>query len=197
MAARSQGQNGGWKRFQTILSGKTDDHGDVIKWKLFSALLAICAGNLPGTGEFPAQRPVTRSFDVVFDLHLDKWLSKQSWGWWFETPLCPLWRHCNANIPNDDVMTWEHCATGYLSRECITHRLFPTQRASNADIFNDFFVISLNNLLNNIPYKLCETPWHSYDATVTNISATELSITCLGSISQTLIDKSNSKNSRY
>ena len=30
----------------------------------FSALLAICAGNSPATGEFPAQRPVTQSFDV-------------------------------------------------------------------------------------------------------------------------------------
>ena len=40
----------------------------------FSALLAICAGNLPVTGEFPAQRPVTRSFDVFFDLRLNKQL---------------------------------------------------------------------------------------------------------------------------
>ena len=61
----------------------------------FSALLDICAGNSLVTGEFPSQRPVTRSFDVFFDLHLDKRLSKQSWGWWFETPSCPLWRHCN------------------------------------------------------------------------------------------------------
>ena len=38
----------------------------------FSALLAICAGNSPVTGEFPAQRPVTRSFDIFFDLHLNK-----------------------------------------------------------------------------------------------------------------------------
>ena len=43
-----------------------------------SALLAICAENSPVPGEFPAQRPVTRSFDVVFDLHLNKRLSKQS-----------------------------------------------------------------------------------------------------------------------
>ena len=35
----------------------------------FSALLAICARNSPVPGEFPAQRPVTRSFDVFFDLH--------------------------------------------------------------------------------------------------------------------------------
>ena len=61
----------------------------------FSALLAICAGNSPVAGEFPAQRPVTQSFDVSFDLCLNKRLSKQSWGWWFETLSCPLWRHCN------------------------------------------------------------------------------------------------------
>ena len=42
------------------------------------------------------QRPVTRSFDVFFDLHLNKWLSKQWWGWWFETPSPPLWLHCNG-----------------------------------------------------------------------------------------------------
>ena len=52
----------------------------------FSALLAICAGNSPVPGEFPAQRPVTRSFDVFFDLQPNKRLSKQWWGWWFETP---------------------------------------------------------------------------------------------------------------
>ena len=62
----------------------------------FSALLAICAGNSPVIGDFPAQRPVTRSFDVCFDLRLNKRLSKQSWGWWFETLSGPLWRHRNA-----------------------------------------------------------------------------------------------------
>ena len=64
----------------------------------FSALLAVCAGNSPVTGEFPAQRPVTRSLDVCFDLRPNKRLSKQSWGWWFETPSRPLWRHCNATV---------------------------------------------------------------------------------------------------
>ena len=59
------------------------------------ALLAICAGNSPVTGEFPTQRPVTRSFDVLYDLRLNEQLSKQSWGWWFETPSSQLWRHSN------------------------------------------------------------------------------------------------------
>ena len=44
----------------------------------FPALQALCAGNSPVSGEFPAQRPVTRSFDVFFDLHLIKRLSKHS-----------------------------------------------------------------------------------------------------------------------
>ena len=30
----------------------------------FSALLALCAGKSPVTGEFPTQRPVMRDFDV-------------------------------------------------------------------------------------------------------------------------------------
>ena len=66
----------------------------------FSALLAICVGNLLVTGEFPAQRPMMRSFAVFFDLHLNKWLSKQWRGWWFETLSHPLWRHCDADWPH-------------------------------------------------------------------------------------------------
>ena len=41
-----------------------------------SALLDLCAGNSAVAGEFPSQRPVTRSFDVFFDLGLNKQLSK-------------------------------------------------------------------------------------------------------------------------
>ena len=38
----------------------------------FSALLAPCAGNSPVAGEFLAQRPVTRSFDIFCDL---RWIN--------------------------------------------------------------------------------------------------------------------------
>ena len=69
----------------------------------FSALLAICAGNSPVSGEFPAQRPVMRSFDVFFDLRLNKRLSKQSWGRWFEISQ-PLWRH--RNVPAEVNEEW-------------------------------------------------------------------------------------------
>ena len=62
----------------------------------FPGLLAFCAGNSPVTGEFPAQRPVMRSFYICFDLRLNKQLSEQSWSWWFDTPSRPLWRHNNV-----------------------------------------------------------------------------------------------------
>ena len=61
------------------------------------ALLALCAGNSPVTAEFPSQRPVTRSFNIFFDLHLNKRSNKQSWSRWFETPSRSLWRYCNAS----------------------------------------------------------------------------------------------------
>ena len=42
-----------------------------------STLLALSAGNLPVSGEFPSQKPVTQSFDIFFDLRLNQQLSKQ------------------------------------------------------------------------------------------------------------------------
>ena len=72
----------------------------------FSALLAICAGNSPVPGEFPAQRPVTQSFGVFFDLCLNKRLSKQSWGWWFETLSRPFWRHRNRVYITSLMKCW-------------------------------------------------------------------------------------------
>ena len=68
----------------------TSSNGNIFR------VTGLCVGNLPVTGEFPTQRPVTRSFDVFFDLRLNKRLSKQWWGWWVETPSSPLWRRCNG-----------------------------------------------------------------------------------------------------
>ena len=98
----------------------------------FSALLALCAGNSPTTGEFPSLGPVMRSFDVFFDLRLKKRLGNQSRRRWFETPSRSLWCHCNVTAvdlyvlrymhhekmpidrpfcqgqPHDDVIKWKH-----------------------------------------------------------------------------------------
>ena len=84
----------------------------------FSALLAICAENSPVPGEFPAHRPVTRSFNVFFDLRLNKRLSKQWWGWWFETLSHPLWRHRNDMFSGDsqDHVCVQIRVHGYLAK---------------------------------------------------------------------------------
>ena len=68
----------------------TSSNGNV-----FRVIGPLC-GNSPVTGEFPTQRPVTRGFDVFFELRLNKRYSKQSLGWWLETPSWSLWRQCNG-----------------------------------------------------------------------------------------------------
>ena len=61
----------------------------------FSVTGHLC-GKFTGQRWIPRTKPVTRSFDVFFDLRLNKHLSKQWWCWWFETPSYPLWRHCDV-----------------------------------------------------------------------------------------------------
>ena len=96
-----------WSQYSIVLSSPLHH----FTWwrhemETFSALLALCEGNSPVTGEFPSQRPVARSFGVFFDLRLNKRLSKQSWGWWFETPSRSLWHHCND--PHLDALRLDH-----------------------------------------------------------------------------------------
>ena len=95
----------------------------------FSALLAICAGNSPVTGEFPAQRPMTRSFDVFFDLRMNKRLSKQWWGWWFETPPRILWCHCYETW--HDILIWL-----FRSFYLIVTEIYPTGSAGDFTAWN-------------------------------------------------------------
>ena len=186
----------------------------------FSALLAIFAGNSPVPGELSAQRPVTRSFVIFFDLRLNKRLSKQSWGWWFETLSRPLWCHCNdfcllshamrqtvdlSVIWKATTFMWRHCNVCNTSQVlsagftlcrvllCLSTRRFypypimtssngnisallalfegsplviggfPSEGASNADIWCPF-VVSLQKRLNkhSIDWWF-ETPWRSFD----------------------------------
>ena len=73
-------------------------HDDVIKWKHFPRYWPFVRGTYRSPVNSPQKRPVTQSFDVFFDLHPNKRLSKQWCGWWFETPLCPLWHHRNVIV---------------------------------------------------------------------------------------------------
>ena len=112
----------------------------------FSALLAICAGNSPVPGEFPAQRPVTQSFDVFFDLHPGKRLSKQWCGWWFEKPSCPLWRHRNGWEAKLTKHPWVAgkwaTSTGFMMSNDLSHKsghLVDIQQQKFAHLTLDLF----------------------------------------------------------
>ena len=78
-----------WRFSDTMM---TSSNGNI-----FRVTGSLC-GEFTGPGDFPTQRPVTRSFDVFFDLRLNKRLSKQPCGWWFETLSWSLWRHCNDRL---------------------------------------------------------------------------------------------------
>ena len=162
--------------------------GVAISWwrhqmETFSALLVFCAGNSPVPGEFPSQRPVTRSFDVFSLIYAwtnvwannrhacalrrkgahyivtlyrrDKLLTKQLWGWWFETPSCSLWRHCNDNM------------IFFLPR--------------NEDTTDNWYFLccsELNMLLNKQSSCRChESPWRSCKGNVRDACVISSSIT--------------------
>ena len=87
-------------------------HDDVIKWKHFPRYWSFVRGIHRSPVNSPHKRPVMRSFHVFFDLRLNKPLSKQSWGWWFETLSHPLWRHCigyppTPNPPTPALRLWQ------------------------------------------------------------------------------------------
>ena len=107
---------------------------DAMTWwrhqmETFSALLAICAGNSPVPGEFPAQRPVTRSFGVFFDLCLNKRLSKQPRGWWFETHR----GYYDVNVMHDAFRIIDPLWGESKGRQ--GHRRLLAQRANNVDLW--------------------------------------------------------------
>ena len=93
-------------------------HDDFIKWKHFRVIGHLC-GEFTGPWWIPhTQRPVTRSFDVFFDLRLNKRLSKRSWGWWFETLSYSLWCQCNGAL----VTSHGHFFRKTHKRHPIAHR---------------------------------------------------------------------------
>ena len=101
-----------------LLAGGEEDYPEGMPWwrhqmGTLSVLLAICAGNSPVTGEFPAQSPVTRSIDAFFDLRLNKrWVNNR------ETD--DLRRHRAHYDVTEPMIT--HCNQGnyhtFLNRKC-------------------------------------------------------------------------------
>ena len=66
-------------------------------YDIFRVTGHLC-GEFTGLRWIPRTKPMMRSVDVFFDLRLNKRLSRQSWGWWFERLSRPLWRQCNETM---------------------------------------------------------------------------------------------------
>ena len=128
----------------------TGIHDDDITWKFFSPLLALCAV----TGEFPTQRPVTRNFDVFFDLGLKKRLSKQSRRWWFETPWRPLWRHSNYISLHNGQRSWTWWIITVWRRDTSYHDFI---RRKFANTVHGLIKIQ-KKILNNCPVLSTKAP---------------------------------------
>ena len=99
----------------------SDIHDDVIKWKRFPRYWPFVRGIQPVPGDFPTQRPVTRTFNVFFDMRLNKRLSKQWWGWWIETPSRPLWRHCNDKVVSGTQSSFRYRNVTYASHGVLSN----------------------------------------------------------------------------
>ena len=87
-------------------------HDDVIKWKHFPR---------HSHRWFSSQRPVTRSFEVFFNLRLNQRLNKQSRHRWLETPLHSIWRQCNVEHVNNPGLLTSIFLLASRSITCVIH----------------------------------------------------------------------------
>ena len=86
-------------------------HDDVINWKHFPRYWPFVRGIHRSPVNSPEKGQWHRALMFFFYVRLNKWLSKQSLGWWFETPSCPSWRHWPSNILNLHISLEEAAAT--------------------------------------------------------------------------------------
>ena len=103
--------------------------------EVFPAFRVLCEGNSSLTDGFSSQRPVTRSYDVYFELRQNERLCKKSRHRWFETLLCSSWCHCNVNWLTwkavsicCDPLKWRHNehdgVFNHQPYDCLLNRLF-------------------------------------------------------------------------
>ena len=103
----------------------------------FSALVALCAENSPVPVNSPHKGQRRGALMFSFDLHLNKRLSKQPWGWWFETPSLSLWRHCNVLCP----LQWRHVSASrrHISQatRLFVQQLFPSEHGTTGLLWGE------------------------------------------------------------
>ena len=113
----------GWGNACRLVSAKSSPARMLNSWwcqqiETFSTSLAICPWNSPVTGIFPTQMAVTRSFDVFFDLRLNKRLSKLECGTWYHHPR-RLQCVFSRNLRIFKVATWHYWCRHHLKNNCI------------------------------------------------------------------------------
>ena len=125
----------------------------MVRWRnqmeAFFALLILYEVNPSVTSGFPSQRPVTWSFDVFYDLRLNKRLSKPPKRRWFETPLRSLWRYCyRLTVPVIIQTNLTSCALNvYFSVRPKLSNQIGTNRSHGSEWAVDITSLSTVNLL--------------------------------------------------
>ena len=77
------------------LDTSANEDDDVIKWKHFLRYWPFVRGIHRSPVNSPRRGQWRGALMFFFDVRPNKQLSKQSWGWWFETPSRSVWRQCN------------------------------------------------------------------------------------------------------
>ena len=132
-------------------------HDDVIKWKHFPRYWPFVRGIHRSPVNSPHKGQWHGAF-VFFDLRLNKWLSKQYWGWWFEKLSRPLWRHRNGKVMTSTIstcaviMTWKHFMHQWpFVRGFHWSPVESPHKGLVMWSFDVFFIAILNKLLNIQP----------------------------------------------
>ena len=136
-------------------------HNDVIKWRHIPRQWSFVRWPV----NFPTQRPVTRSFDVFFDLHLHKRLSKQSCGWWFEMPSRSLWSHCinHATVSYEICSFYLPTAKAWSSNPILPFQInqpnfFYNSQQIDANVMHDDNIFMTNLYIRCMDFtELCDT----------------------------------------
>ena len=132
-------------------------HDDVIKWKHFPCYWTFVWG-------IHRSSVNSRSFDVFFDLRLNKWLRKQSWGGWFEMLCCPI--RCHINVRHcmmqsmdiaknawDISLSWKAFVTTLQVIQCVIIWMDPIQM-NDYDL--DFYPAQRNHISKHSMAAACD-----------------------------------------
>ena len=150
---------------------------------IFRVTGPLC-GEFTGPGEFSTQSSVTRSFDLFFDLRLNKRFSKQLWGWWFETPPLSLWHHCNVfsflflnGLKHSNEIQWNlnkiekglFLENRLHNVSCITTVILFRIQCVN-ELLRNPLLYTFSNLLHSVNYKILKRKMASMQITILSIS---------------------------